>query len=220
MKVLNSIPLETKHFLQGSDEESQAYRFFSQSSHGKISFHKKKIQNRKRRSSRFLKKYAFPYCFGALKRLKRLKSMPGALKRLNSDLPSCLSGGVSSANRQSQVGLAAVFVHFAHLWLFAIPQFLKPCFLMSFVSVARGCGFSLVLSFYSAFKSSVSFGLGMGRLRSLWAEYSEVLPAFSCPSLTQRGSYPQHNETHRTTIRLFRLRVADEVSHLARGDKR
>ena len=85
--------LATKDRLQALDEESHAYRFFIKSCHNNISLHKKKIQNRNVRSSRFLRKYTFSLYFfvaaGALKALKALISTPGALKSLISDHPSC-----------------------------------------------------------------------------------------------------------------------------------
>ena len=85
--------LATKDRLQALDEESHAYRFFLKSCHNNISLHKKKIQNRNVRSSRFLRKYTFSLYFfvaaGALKALKALISTPGALKSLISDHPSC-----------------------------------------------------------------------------------------------------------------------------------
>ena len=87
--------LATKDRLQALDEESHAYRFFLKSCHNNISLHKKKIQNRNVRSSRFLRKYTFSLYFfvaaGALKALKALISTPGALKSLTLDHPSCQS---------------------------------------------------------------------------------------------------------------------------------
>ena len=88
-KVLNSIPLKTKDFLQAFDEESQAYRLFSQSSHGNISFHKKKNQKSETTFIKIFEEIRFSLLFWGIETVETVKVNARVLKRLKSRLPSC-----------------------------------------------------------------------------------------------------------------------------------